>query len=204
MKMRTQNAVCRLHKVRSVVAILALMGTGHVVAVGGDTTPFVQIPESAVDVLNSMEAVPDASDVERAFGNIDTLAKLIAISTAAPDLVDAGVQVRAIRALSKFAGGRATLQQLIAQPDLQTGIGSRSVMLRTAIESLGSFSKIDDVGQISAMLNFEASRDIRAAAARALGIIGSSSAVEPLRARFRKELSAQVRFEISKALQSLE
>jgi hypothetical protein len=193
-----------MRKVHRMIGVLVLMGAGHVLTVRGDSTPFVQIPDLAADVLNSMEAVPEASVVERAFGNSDTLAKLIAISTAAPNLVDAGVQVRSIRALSKFAEGRATLQLLIGQVDLQTGTGSRAVMLRTAIESLGSFGKVEDVAQISGMLNFESSRDIRATAARALGVIGAPDAVEPLRARFRKELSAQVRFEISKALQSLE
>lgn len=190
-------------KTRSIMAVVLLVCSGHIVAVRGDTSISMPIPSSAIDVLNSIEIVPEASDVERALG-ADAIGQLIAISTAAPDVVDAGVQIRAIRALSKFSAGRPTLQQLISQPDFQTGIGSRSVMLRTAIESLGTFGEPGDVAQITLMLNFEASRDIRATAARALGTIGSATAIDPLRTRFRKELSAQVRFEISRSLQTLE
>ena len=81
--------------------------------------------------------------------------------------------------------------------------GVEVLELRAAIEALGVIGLPADVDTLVPLLDKEDCRDIRAAAARALRDIGSSTAIAPLRARLVKEASPQVQFAISDALRVL-
>jgi len=184
-----------------IVAVAAAVGGGVV----GATQRAVQIsiPAQGFEMLSAIDSVPARDQVERAFGD-NALVELQRIATATLDTVDAGVQVRAIRALVLFPEGRTTVLEVLARSEIamaRSGIGV--VVQRTAVEALGSYRNAADVDLVVTYLNAEYSRDVRVSAARGLGQIGSQTAVEPLRTRFRNELTAQVKVEISTALHAL-
>ncbi len=163
----------------------------------------ISIPEPAFDVLGAIDSVPQRDQVQRVFGD-NALAELQRISMANLDSVDAGVQIRAVRALTHFVEGRATVLLVLARPDVATAQrGTGVVLQRTAIEALALYNDTSDVALVIGFLDAEYSRDVRASAARALGLMGSQTAVEPLRSRFRVEQSAQVKIEISNSLHIL-
>jgi hypothetical protein len=163
----------------------------------------IAIPLPAVDVLTAIDSVPEREQVQRALGS-DAEAELQRISLASLDTVDAGVQVRAVRALAHFDNGHATLLAVLARDDIARGRNGTSVVVqRTALDALATFGKTTDVSLFVDYLNADYNRDVRATAARALGDLGDPSAIEPLRTRFSKEPSPQVKFEISDSLHKL-
>jgi len=191
----------RARQLIAIAAVAAAFGSGVV----GATQRAVQIsiPLPGFEMLNAIDSVPARVQVERAFGD-NALAELRRIATTALDTVDAGVQVRAIRALVLFPEGRTTVLDVLARSEIATArAGTGVVVQRTAVEALGSYRKAEDVELVVTYLNAEYSRDVRVSAARALGQIGAQTAVEPLRTRFRSEQTAQVKVEISTALHAL-
>lgn len=188
-------------RIIAIVVAAAALGGGVVGATRGGVQ--INIPAPGFEMLNAIDSVPERDQVQRAFGD-NALIELQRIATATLDTVDAGVQVRAIRALVHFTEGRPTVLDVLARNEIATArSGTGVVVQRTAVEALGSYRDATDVDLVVTYLNAEYSRDVRVSAARALGQIGSQTAVEPLRTRFRNELTAQVKVEISTALHIL-
>jgi HEAT repeat protein len=151
--------------------------------------------------------------IESAFG-AQPLSVLIDV---ARDLTeDPGIRLRAYRAIGLYPTTEARLA-LTADLDILSGsgLGTDLLYLRAAIEALGEQGEPNDVATLVPLLDFEASRDIRAATADALRNIGSSTATGPLHDRLgtwpighplegmQKETSAQVRLAIARALREL-
>ena len=191
------------HGLLITLSCVAAIGGAVVVVIAAPRPSQISIPEPALDVLGAIDSVPQRDQVQRVFGD-NALAELQRISLASLATVDAGVQIRAVRALTHFVEGRATVLQVLARPEVATAQrGSGVVLQRTAIEALASYNDATDVTRVIAFLGAEYSRDVRASAAHALGLMGSQTAVEPLRSRFRVESSAQVKYEISNSLHIL-
>ena len=188
-------------RIIAIVVAAAALGGGVVGATRGAVQ--INIPAPGFEMLNAIDSVPERDQVQRAFGD-NALIELQRIATATLDTVDAGVQVRAIRALVHFTEGRPTVLDVLARSEIVTArSGTGVVVQRTAVEALGSYHDASDVDLVVTYLNAEYSSDVRVSAARALGQIGSQTAVEPLRTRFRNELTAQVKVEISTSLHVL-
>ena len=82
-------------------------------------------------------------------------------------------------------------------------MGSPVLLLRAAIETLGPMGVASDVGVLVPLLD-HISRDIRAATARALRDLCNTQAITPLRVRYAKEQTDQVKLAISEALRILD
>lgn len=194
-----------MSRLRVLIALGCCAGLSGAVAavIAAPRASQISIPEPALDVLGAIDSVPQRDQVQRVFGD-NALAELQRISMASLDSVDAGVQIRAVRALTHFVEGRATVLLVLARPEVATAQrGTGVVLQRTAIEALALYSDASDVARVIGFLDAEYSRDVRASAAHALGVMGSQTAVEPLRSRFRVEQSAQVKIEISNSLHIL-
>ncbi len=179
------------------------LGVAVAAVVAAPPASQISIPQPAFDVLSAIDSVPQRDQVQRVFGD-NALAELQRISMASLATVDAGVQIRAVRALTHFVEGRATVLAVLARPEVATAQrGTGVVLQRTVIEALASYGDASDVARIISFLDAEYSRDVRASAAHALGLMASQTAVEPLRSRFRVERSAQVKYEISNSLHIL-
>ncbi|MBP9085985.1 MAG: HEAT repeat domain-containing protein [Kofleriaceae bacterium] len=191
------------HSLLMALGCVAALGGAVVAVIAAPQASQITIPEPAFDVLSAIDSVPQRDQVQRVFGD-NALVELQRISMASLDSVDAGVQIRAVRALTHFVEGRATVLLVLARPEVATAQrGTGVVLQRTAIEALAIYRDASDVARVIGFLDAEYSRDVRASAAHALGLMGSPTAVEPLRSRFRVEQSAQVKYEISNSLHIL-
>ena len=144
-------------------------------------------PKAALDDLLGASAVPSLA----AIAGADTQ-------------ISPGVRLRALRALALYPedDARAALRDAIGK-HATASAGLDILELRAAIEALGIIGDATDVARIVPFLDKEESRDIRAAAARALRDLGSTTAIAPLHARLAKEKVPQVQFWISDALRVL-
>jgi HEAT repeat protein len=191
------------------LAMLAALGAAT--AAHGDTSaidPVAAATPQVIDALTAIDfpAVKTEMDSQKASldsllgtSQVDTLSAIAASTDLAP-----GVRLRALRALALYPSDptRAALTaEITAHSAATTGVDV--LLLRTAIEALGVVGQPADVATIVPLLDKEESRDIRAAAARALRDIGSSTAIAPLHARLAKETVPQVQFWISDALRVL-
>jgi HEAT repeat protein len=176
----------------------ALLVAGLVTA-RSDTAP---LAPPVVAMLTPIDTVPTKAQLDEVFGQ-QALAGLLPIALGAAG-ADVGVQLRAVHALIHYPGAQAhdTLVALVAGHQAATA-GSDLLLLRAAIEALGVLQVATDLGTLTPFLEVEASRDLRATAALALRDLGNSAAIEPLRARYRRERTAQVRLAISEALRVL-
>jgi hypothetical protein len=165
----------------------------------GDTTP---LAPPVVAMLTPIDTVPTKAQLDEAFGQ-QALAQLVPIALGAAG-ADVGVQLRAVHALTHYPGVAAhdALVTLITRYQAAT-VASDLLLLRAAIEALGVLQVATDLDTVTPFLEVEASRDLRATTARALRDLGNSAAIEPLRARYRRERTAQVRLAISEALRVL-
>ena len=174
---------------------------------------------SQLQVLTPIDQVPTQTSIERAFEGsptpIDQQLAAIALSTD-PGL-DFGVQLRAVRALSYYcpvaascAGTtpHAALQQIVQDYQAIPGAPTpRDTMrLRAAIEGLGIAGRsagltLDE--QLLAHYLDNTSRDIRAAAAKALAVLCNGDAIDALKTRSAAEHDFQVTLAISAALRDL-
>lgn len=183
---------------RIVVLVLALAATQLQAA---PDPPSALTPEQAAP-LELFDTVATQPQLEVALGpDVPmALASLIAKDSAA----DPGIRLRALRALSLYPGNVAQVtltDEIRRREESLTGIDV--IYLRTAVEALGIIGKPQDVATLVPLLEFEPSRDVRAAAALALKEVGSPLAVNPLRDRYAREQVAQVRLAISEALREL-
>ena len=187
---------------RAATVAAALLGAVTVAAAASDPMPSASnLPPSQLAALSGIDVVPQTMQIEAAFGPqpFDVLLMLARDGTEDP-----GVRLRAYRALTLYPGDptRAALRADINGLG-PPGDGFHTLLLRAMIEALGVVGQSQDVPTLVPYLNFEASRDIRAATADALREIGDTTAIAPLRARLDLEMSPQVRLAISEALRVL-
>lgn len=165
-----------------------------------------------IHTLTRIDAFPTKDEVLTATGTIARLSTLAMTET-----VDFGLQLRAIRALPHFctpdckpniAGQNheahdAVLAVIGSVPaDDRTGRGI--LRLRAGIEALGLIrsGKDSDVTLLVPFLD-DASRDIRAATARALRSTCNTLAIAPLRNRYTSEQVKQVKLALESAIRDL-
>lgn len=175
---------------------------------GADPAP----SESEIHTLTPIDSLPTKDDIVKLTGpNAVPRLRELALS----ETVDFGVQLRAIRTLAHFCSpscvpapalhpAHEAVLAVLASVPANDRSGRAILRLRAGIEALGLVrSGLDtDVDLLVGFLN-DASRDIRAATARALRDLCNPQAVVPLRARFQVEQVAQVRLAISTALRDL-
>jgi hypothetical protein len=184
-----------------IVAIFAL--PAH-----GETPP--PPTELEIHTLSPIDSVPTKDELSSHVEGPDYVARLEAL--ALDSTVDFGIQLRAIRALPSFCAAQckdtpphiAVLAVIASVPSTDHS-GRALLRLRAGIEALGivKSGKLEDVNLLVPFLD-NASRDIRAATARALRDMCNTTAIVPLRARYQHEMSAQVRLAISAALRDLD
>jgi hypothetical protein len=188
-----------------IIAALAL-------AIGGSAlADIAQLSQPVIYALTPIDTLPSASQINSVHNDSEAEARsnLEAIALSPPG-VDAGVQLRAIRALPHYCqspcnthSSHATLVDVIATPRYRDArSGTDVLVLRATLEALGVMRVPADIDVIVPHLEHP-SRDIRAAAARALRDLGNVDAIVPLRARYQNETNPQVRTAISDALRVL-
>jgi len=175
----------------------------------GETPPPTPT-ELEIHTLSAIDSVPTKDELATYVQGPDFVARLEAL--ALDSTVDFGIQLRAIRALPSFCAAQckdtpphiAVLAVIASVPSTDHS-GRALLRLRAGIEALGivKSGKLEDVNLLVPFLD-NASRDIRAATARALRDMCNTTAIVPLRARYQHEMSAQVRLAISAALRDLD
>lgn len=193
-----------MKRMTSMLVALAIAGAA---AVATGTT---NLPEAGVThALTTIDSVPTKSQLTHVFGGDPVLA-LQSLATLAKDPAgDYGVRLRAIHALAKYCpepcstseSAHVALTDLIAAHRQELS-GPNLLLLRAAIETLGTLQVSSDVTVLVALLDHP-SRDIRAATARALRDLCNTQAITPLRVRYTSEPTEQVKLAISEALRIL-
>ena len=159
----------------------------------------------------TIDTVPTKQQINDAFGSNDPLPSLVAIATGtATDSDTIAIRLRAIHALAKYCattpctvGDPAHQAVAAVLPAAQPATsGSPVLVLRAAIETLGTMKVPTDVSTLVPLLDHP-SRDIRAATARALRDLCNTQAITPLRTRYSSEMTDQVKLAISEALRIL-
>lgn len=188
---------------RVALTVLACAVAASVAFATGSTAG---LTERVRNTLTSIDTVPTKIQLDIAFEN----QALPNLSTIAQDkTLDVGVRVRAIHALAKYCPDPCSTSEL-AHQSLTTLInetrnetlGEPVVLLRAAIETIGTLQVASDVNVLIPLLDHP-SRDIRAATARALRDLCNNQAVTPLRVRYTSEPTDQVKLAISEALRIL-
>ena len=194
------------------IRLLALCSLALTATARGDQQtidPVAAATPQVVDALTGVDFPNADGETAAQRAALDTLlgtdpvASLAAIADADAQIAP-GVRIRALRALALYDTdpARTALRNAIAKHASSTsGVGV--LELRAALEALGLIGDATDVATIVPFLDKEESRDIRAAAARALRDLGSTTAIAPLHARLAKEKVPQVQFWISDALRVL-
>ena len=170
------------------------------------------LPTDVVDALSSIDHATPVADLTNTLGSgsSDMAASQIA-QVAANPMVDTGVALRSIHALSQYPETIAhdTLAQLVATYVTSTQPVD-TLMLRAAIESLGLLRVASDAdvldctsGTLGGCPLDHPSRDVRTATARALRDIGNPSAIPALRVRLGQETVPQVKLALAAALAAL-
>lgn len=173
----------------------------------GDHAPLS--PEVAL-TLTRIETLPTKDELLRVLSDPVPQLRDIALNAAA----DFGARLGAIRALPLFCPttspcdstpAHLAILDVLASIDRSQRQGTSVLALRAVIEALGvaRSGNQGDVDAIAPLLG-HGSRDIRAAAARALRDLCDTRALVPLRARYQVEQVEQVRLAISAALRDLD
>ena len=165
------------------------------------TTIAAQVLDDPVEeLLSGVDSVPSRTELDDAAGT-DAEAELLVLA-AEGSSADTGIRIRALRALAMYP---STESQTTLSTVIETragGGGVDTLYLRAAMRSLAVIATTDAVDTIAALLTHD-SRDVRAAAARALAITGSPAAVPLLRDRLGVEPTLQVRLALSAAIREL-
>lgn len=190
--------------------VVALLVTGGIAAATGS----VNLSPQVKNTLTTIDVVPTKVQLDSAFGSEqNALAQLAQIAT--DDALDGdsvAVRLRAIHALAKYCPSPCSPSDVAHQavtevieelttPETPT-TGSPVLILRAAIETLGTMKVPSDVSTLLPLL-IHPSRDIRAATARALRDLCNPQAITPLRTRYADETTDQVKLAISEALRIL-
>ena len=196
---------------------MKLVGAACIVAIalGASALADIQLTQPVINALTPIDSVPSSTQITQAFNNSTTEALSSLQQIANPtNFVDRGVQLRAVRALTHYCqstpcGAQDPAHLTLTQIELRyrdARFGSDLLVLRAALESLGTLRVPEDWGILAAHLQHP-SRDIRATAARALRDLGNTQAIPALRARYNIETEGptgdQVRLAISDALRVL-
>ena len=183
-----------------------LVGALAAIASGNTMTLSSQVQNT----LTTIDTVPTRQQIDSAFGNQPQVA-LQNLTSIAGDLgADVGIRLRAIHALAKYCAATPCTETDVAHQSLITLIGqTRSetvgaplLVLRAAVETLGAMRVATDVNTLVPLLDHP-SRDIRASTAKALQDLCNTQATSPLRIRYARETTEQVKLAISEALRIL-
>jgi HEAT repeat protein len=193
--------------------LIALLVTGAAAAATG--TSITSLSSETRFTLTAIDQVPTKTQLDNAFasdpqGPLQALANIATDSDTSNDAI--GIRLRAIHALAKYCGTSTTacaasdlahqsVATVIAENRTATE-GSVVLVLRAAIETLGTMRVASDVTTLRPLLDHP-SRDIRAATARALRDLCNAQAITDLRARYTVETTDQVKLAISEALRIL-
>ncbi len=191
--------------ITSAVLLAAAIACGAISA--ALATDVTVLPQPVQDTLTVIDSVPTKIQLDSLFPDGDALPSLAQIARDVK--ADTGIRLRAIHALSKYCPDPCSTTEL-AHQSLTSVIadarnftrGSDVLLLRAAIEAIGTLGVDSDVTLLVSLLDHP-SRDIRAAAARALRDLCNSGAVTPLRVRYTSESTEQVKLAISEALRIL-
>jgi HEAT repeat protein len=189
-------------------ALLAIsLSLGVAASAAFATGSVATLSEHVKNTLTSIDTIPTRIQLDDAFDG----AALPSLSSIAQDKdIDIGVRVRAIHGLGKYCPepcdpatdlAHQSLTQLIGTTRIET-VGEPVILLRAAIETIGALKVKDDAPLLTPLLD-HASRDIRAATARALRDLCNDYAITPLRIRYTAETTDQVKLAISEALRIL-
>lgn len=157
-------------------------------------------PSSAVAALSGLDFVPARNDLDRLFQG--DVAALVGLANGT-DEDDPGIRLRAYRSLRHFAGDPVATEGLRDAVARYRGArqGTELLYLIAALDALGESGDASDVDTVAPLLDAGESRDLRAAAARALGRLGTTTACSRLRARSAVEPQRMVSKAIDRALQ---
>jgi hypothetical protein len=189
-------------------AILATVLVGALAAIASGTS--VQLSSQAQNTLTTIDTVPTRQQIDLAFGNQPQVALMNLSSLAADQGTDVGIRLRAIHALAKYCAAvpcttsdvaHQSLVQLITTTRDET-VGSQVLLLRAGVETIGMMRVSADVNLLLSLLDHP-SRDIRASTAKALQDLCNTQAIPPLRVRYARETTEQVKLAISEALRIL-
>lgn len=169
----------------------------------GGERPLGAPAESISEILSGIEFVPNRIALDGLMGD-GAPAELIAIARGRDaDLDDAGLRIRAYRALALYPSPESdsALRTAVAEHGAVPR-GVDTLYVRAAMDSLARVAPDSSVTALAPMLQHQ-SQDVRAGAARALGATGSDAAEPVLRARLFEEPVMQVRLAIADALRAL-
>ena len=196
----------RLHRpVAAATALLVAGGLGLWIAAARGGGPSITPAQRTVgELLSGVDYVPGRAELDEVLG-ADAPARLIAIAHGAdPALSGPGQRIRAYRALSLYPGDStrdALGQTLASYGGIRAGVAT--LYLRAAMASLVAVAGPDSIDPIIPLLQHP-SLDVRADAARALGLSRSPLAIEVLHRQRLVEASPQVQLAISEALRTLQ
>jgi len=188
--------------IAGVLAVLAAVATG-------DVSNFNQnsVQQSA---LTTIDSVP--TRVQLQSHDLVVPDDLITIAANVDQVFEPAVRLRAIHGLAVYCTSKGvscpngspahTALVNVISANTAAHAGADLLVLRAAIESLGPLRVPEDLQQLADLLNHP-SRDIRAAAARALGALCNTSAINFLRMRYQDESTDQVKLVISETLRIL-
>ncbi len=171
-----------------------------------------EVPEPSeleIQTLTPIDSIPTKEEIVSNVAGPDRVGRLEEL--ALNPIVDFGVQLRAIRAIPHFCvapcsgAPRDALVNILSKISPNDHSGRTILRLRAVIEALG-VARTGDPTDVARLVPFldNASRDIRAATARALRDLCHTNAIVPLRARYQHEQVDQVRLAISEALRDLD
>jgi HEAT repeat protein len=171
--------------------------------IGGGVAFAVQPTDEVIELLSGTANSPSKSRIDLVMGDT-AVEDLIAIANDTSADSDPGLKIRAYSALRHFGN---TADSAVAQAALEaaldqykdTGTGTELLYLRASMLALAEVGLELSVPNLISLLAHP-SRDIRAACAQALGITGSSAAIQPLRDRALVEPELQVQLAIADAL----
>jgi hypothetical protein len=189
----TRAAMTRAAMTRAALLLLALGLTVTTPAASDETA---RTPVESL--LYGIDFLPTAQELAQAGGDPATVAAI-----ATNDGADPGVRLRAFRTLGQFDSptAKASLtQSLTTLRDSLVPVDRLYVI--AAAEALGEHGGVAAVDDLAALLAHE-SRDVRAAAATALGRTGAREACTALSAQVGSEDEPQVRAAINAALTDL-
>ena len=191
----------------SAIAAVAVCGLCALPARGNRLGP-AQLAPGATDILGTMDSVPSRDELVEAFRPDEPIVALREI-VKPTTVIDLGLQLRAIRALAQVcpepcaeSEAHITLREKLAEPV----ITSQDIMRRrAAIEAIGELHVLDDAPQLLAQLSPGMPRDVRSAAARALGKLCNTgrAVVDELRAAHDRETVVGVKRMLARAITEL-
>ncbi len=150
------------------------------------------------EALSGIDFLPDRATLSNLLGG--DLVALVALANSPDETLSPGVRMRAFRSLGLFDDSiaRAGLTSAINRYR-NSDLPIEQLYLIAALEALGEIGGTADVGTVSGSLGHDR-RDVRAAAARALGATSEQTACQPLQTQGARETEPQVRVSVDDAL----